>query len=265
MRMDELEPENEDEVIEHGRKGKGIQRKRPTMKKRSERRVKVSVKARRVALLRYICAEEGCGFEAQEKAEYMEHMETAHGKTDVQLIPVQDESDDSVCLICNYVFTSEAELASHCSSNHIPSIRIRSHACAECPKRFVTTRDLRNHEKTHVISDGFACDKCPFRTKRAQELERHRKLVHLQEKNFFCPVCEKGYALKWQLNDHARIHGEERNFLCSELGCGKAFRTPSNLRQHQELHRGSKYVCDICGQAYRSELNNSSKKISKLN
>lgn len=211
---------------------------------------KIRRRSNRRANIRYVCAEEGCPFEAQKKEDYLEHLSITHGKEGVELIPL-NASDAHVCFICNSVFNSEEELSHHCSLTHIPFVKVRSHHCTQCSKSFVNKNDLRNHEALHTLTTSYACDQCPFKTRRTQELERHCRLIHLQEKNFFCSVCNKGFALRWQLIDHERVHREERMFTCTEAGCFKSFKTPSNLRQHRELHRGAKYVCHICGQSYR--------------
>jgi len=85
----------------------------------------------------------------------------------------------------------------------------------------------------------FICDQCGATTKRSQELIRHKRLIHTEERNFVCEICERGFVEQWQLQKHMKIHGNQKDFECTEEGCTKTFRFSANLSQHMKIHKVS--------------------------
>ena len=62
------------------------------------------------------------------------------------------------------------------------------------------------------------------------DLEQHIKTCHEKHTVFQCDTCEKGFALKWRLKKHMRLHEEsniktchyfnnDKNCPYEEIGC----------------------------------------------
>lgn len=64
-----------------------------------------------------------------------------------------------------------------------------------------------------------------------------------------CNFCGKVFKTVNSLNQHVRVHTNERPFECKE--CGKAFRRTSTLFEHMRIHGGEKrFLCSICGRKF---------------
>ncbi|XP_064598323.1 uncharacterized protein LOC135464734 [Liolophura sinensis] len=64
-----------------------------------------------------------------------------------------------------------------------------------------------------------------------------------------CNFCGKSFKTVNSLNQHVRVHTNERPFECKE--CGKAFRRTSTLFEHMRIHGGEKrFLCSICGRKF---------------
>ncbi|NXU94835.1 ZN629 protein, partial [Xiphorhynchus elegans] len=56
----------------------------------------------------------------------------------------------------------------------------RPYECQECGKRFQTSSNLFNHQKTHTEERPFQCTDCGKRFKENSSLVRHRR-IHTRE------------------------------------------------------------------------------------
>ncbi|NXT30336.1 ZN586 protein, partial [Syrrhaptes paradoxus] len=75
--------------------------------------------------------------------------------------------------------------------------RERPFSCPDCGKRFMATKSLSKHRKSHARAAGVAAAAFP------------------------CPDCGKNLASGAALVTHRRIHTRERPFSCPD--CGKRF------------------------------------------
>ena len=119
--------------------------------------------------------------------------------------------------------------------------------CQECNQLFITKEQILDHAlKTH--SDIYRPARCPFCNLGFETFVGsvyHQKQFHLSEyeartalkktKALHCEECGKPFLSKGYLLIHvANVHTRDYAFKCTELGCEKAFPTPSRLKNHIE-------------------------------
>ncbi|XP_046733712.1 gastrula zinc finger protein XlCGF8.2DB-like isoform X2 [Diprion similis] len=69
------------------------------------------------------------------------------------------------------------------------------------------------------------------------------------KRTFRCPLCNKEYARKDQLNYHMKIHADFKDFKCDV--CNKEFRQRVHLRNHKKVHTGERdFKCQVCGKDF---------------
>ena len=89
---------------------------------------------------------------------------------------------------------------------------------------------------------------CPDCGKLVKKMELHQKTQHTnnEDKKWKCSTCGKGFALKFALVEHERIHGEKM-FPCrvSNGLCGKASTSPGNRTKHEALCKYWEKLGDI--------------------
>lgn len=103
---------------------------------------------------------------------------------------------------------------------------------------------LMEREQTQM--DKRDCRVCGEQFRRDAELLRHMEDIHVGEKAFKCPDCDKEFARRDHLAVHVRVHTGERPHKCPF--CRKSFAQRSNLNVHLRMHTGEKpYFCKSCG------------------
>ncbi|KAF9616352.1 hypothetical protein IFM89_029606 [Coptis chinensis] len=157
---------------------------------------------------------------------------------------------------------------------------IRRYYCDYCgisrsKKCLLTSHLLSNHKVGgppvkllqgslfHALSiiRSFACpvDDCKSSYRRKDHLTRH--LLKHEGKLFSCPVegCNHRFAYQGNIKRHVEeLHDEAestscdigcpKQYVCQEVGCGKAFRHPSRLKKHEETHDKLDSVEAICSE-----------------
>ncbi|MFH4974979.1 hypothetical protein AB6A40_001688 [Gnathostoma spinigerum] len=72
------------------------------------------------------------------------------------------------------------------------------------------------------------------------------RLLRLHE----CQQCGKRFKARGGLQQHMRIHSNERPYHCHF--CPKRFTQKSHVDQHERIHTGAKpFSCQFCGRAFR--------------
>ena len=162
------------------------------------------------------------------------------------------------CSYCQFTCRRKGQLQHH------ERIHTRANevSCDVCSKSFLDMRDLKNHISVHSDVKNMACEQCDKSFKSDLNLKRHVKLMHNNNPvgEFKCEICNRVFKSKDYLNRHKRkTHGspEERiDYPCSF--CGKNFKSASNRKDHEEIHRGEADAdCEVCGaQVRKSNMKN---------
>lgn len=150
------------------------------------------------------------------------------------------------CPICSLIFGSNSDLKSHQDTHTDP----RPFQCDQCGKTFISQKHLYHHRKYHHTANGMRqlCKLCNRYFSSPSVLKRHHKVVHLRLKEFQCHICSAQLSTKHYLQEHLKLHSDERPEVCSF--CGKTFQMSGNLRQHMKTHMGKTQICYICGKGF---------------
>lgn len=137
----------------------------------------------------------------------------------------------------------------------------RNYPCTFCEKRFIHSSDMRRHLQTHREQFPFVCGCClrRFANQDAKELHETKCTMELLKcqvcdyktginsrfrthmkshlaREFKCDLCSKSFIYKQNLENHLKIHSNERAFQCET--CLKAFRLRVHLQRHiKRVHK----------------------------
>ena len=148
------------------------------------------------------------------------------------------------CDICGDSFTQQNALDDHKAAKHA---NLKLLECPDCDEKFKHFKELENHIKSfHTVTDH-RCSHCKkyFSCKSALNIHIDKCLNIRKHK---CPKCQEAFFRKHHLENHMeRKHSDERNHICDVEGCGKAFKTEVDLRNHKKTHSDKKlYKCPYC-------------------
>ncbi|KAL3267908.1 hypothetical protein HHI36_007046 [Cryptolaemus montrouzieri] len=152
---------------------------------------------------------------------------------------IQKDSSQNKCDYCAEIFNKKRLLLQHLKISHSEKCIIK--------RNENYTRQLR---KSTEMDQKHVCTNCKQSFEFIKHLERHcRDTGHAFPKRFSCEVCSKKFLSNTRLNDHMRIHNNERPYKCNE--CDMTFTLSSNLKRHKKRHTGEKsYFCEVCGRGF---------------
>jgi Zinc finger, C2H2 type len=219
--------------------------------------VEINVKRRRLprkqsdsATYKHRC--EFCGSVYPNRKRLQNHIQVNH----VHL----SEADLLECRMCGKKFKLQSYLETHIRNIHTdnPMNHRRHVSCSQCGKVLKSTIALKNHEALHTstqlpdeIFKPYQCDKCGLRFRLKSYIFNHIHNVHLKNK-YRCDICQLGFYKRYELEDHYRMHNNERPILCEFEGCGKTFARAKNYQIHQRVHTGERpYACEFCQRTFQ--------------
>lgn len=131
-------------------------------------------------------------------------------------------------------------------------------SCDICGRAYTTKRKIRHHMETHDSEkkkQKFLCTVCGIWLSSNHILESHYRAIHLGEKRYKCPYCDRLFSFRQDLKVHTNRHEGIRPYACKL--CPKTFFLSSNLKEHMEsIHLNEKrHICTICGKAFNRRGN----------
>ncbi|XP_055678695.1 uncharacterized protein LOC129787268 [Lutzomyia longipalpis] len=159
------------------------------------------------------------------------------------------------CPLCPRTFRRQSNLLQHRNNHHMKiRPRLKDYLC-HCGEVFHTKAKFLWHKETHEkIPKG--CPFCRERFIHRNSLSRHIRLAHaekyieIKKETVACHICHKHY-LKTSIKTHLMIHTEQVNFECSI--CNKTFSTKWNLKMHKWIHASRSampFKCPTCPKAF---------------
>ncbi|PIA30397.1 hypothetical protein AQUCO_05600083v1 [Aquilegia coerulea] len=134
--------------------------------------------------------------------------------------------------------------ASTCSEDKIIKDEEQEYQCdiENCTMVFRSKQDLKLHKRNICLVEG--CDK-KFLSHRY--LEQHER-VHMDDRPLKCPWkgCRMSFKWAWARTEHIRVHTGVRPYECQEPGCGQTFRFVTDFSRHRRKtgHSVKKVVDD---------------------
>lgn len=159
------------------------------------------------------------------------------------------------CDTCSKRFAHKETL-----SVHLPiHSKERSFKCTICPASFKIKQYLVGHQRTHSLERPFKCTTCSASFKQKSNLNSHFRIHKTDRKFFQCDACGKKLSsnsslLKHQIFVHKTEERSEKfvNFLC--VFCKRRFRSFLGLENHIRLHINERpFMCKVCTKAYPSK------------
>ncbi|XP_004860299.2 zinc finger protein 292 isoform X1 [Heterocephalus glaber] len=108
--------------------------------------------------------------------------------------------------------------------------------CQYCRRHFVSVTHLNDHLQMHSGSKPYICIqmKCKAGFNSYAELLTHRKEHQVFRARCMFPKCGRIFSEAYLLYDHEAQH--YNTYTCKFIGCGKVYRSQSELEEHLDDH-----------------------------
>ncbi|XP_006538041.1 zinc finger protein 292 isoform X3 [Mus musculus] len=108
--------------------------------------------------------------------------------------------------------------------------------CQYCRRHFVSVTHLNDHLQMHCGSKPYICIqmKCKAGFNSYAELLAHRKEHQVFRAKCLFPKCGRIFSQAYLLYDHEAQH--YNTYTCKFTGCGKVYRSQSEMEKHQDGH-----------------------------
>lgn len=153
------------------------------------------------------------------------------------------------CQLCD---NTKSYASKYKYENHLREhANLREFKCDVCHLGYNTIHSLKTHMTMHNKRE-FQCDHCAYISKTKYNLTAHIRNVHMKQKTFKCPICDKIFNYKNSYIYHQRHHTGERPYQC--YLCGVVYSTSSKLSKHMKgTHSTQSHKCQQCVKEFASE------------
>ena len=105
------------------------------------------------------------------------------------------------------------------------------------------------------MSKKFICEVCSLAFNQSSSLQTHINGLHLNQKNAYCEICNKGVFCNGDLKTQMLTHFKEGWRYTCEF-CSKKFRMLTHLKDHRNMHMTVvRFQCDYCSKSYNVHSN----------
>lgn len=122
-------------------------------------------------------------------------------------------SHDAKCELCDRTFIHWSKLVAHRRIMHQTEYK-----CTACSKVFRSKRNLKNHMKVHETNrEVFQCtyEKCSKFYYEKRNLTAHVRSKH-EGRKFICDICGRELVSKQKMENHIKLHIQERQGIHKE-------------------------------------------------
>jgi hypothetical protein len=189
-------------------------------------------------LKEYICKYQNCGMKFETASKFRYHKKRFHYKMKENFVCNRPECE-------GLTFDAFHKLDRHKKNIHYKKNDVVCHLCG---KSYAKPRFEDHFRAVHTSERPFICDypNCQKTFSISDNLKHHIRVVHVEKPPVQCNICSK-YFKPSTIQKHMLYHVGEI-FTCDIDDCGKQFVNKSVLNQHKKIHFNQKdYVCQYKG------------------
>ncbi|OXA44925.1 Zinc finger protein 25 [Folsomia candida] len=186
------------------------------------------------------CTFLGCEKTYQNRSSILHHARTEHSENPVRF----------PCTLCKKEFKTRTELEIHIPTHTTE----KPYNCATCGRRFANRGYMKLHETTHLEKSARKVSKCHICTQIfffTSGLQNHIRVVHENQKNYPCQVCDKRFSKPSELKFHVEArHATNKEPVHSCDKCEFRSHWKGNLSKHRLRHNPARHECYFCGKKF---------------
>ncbi|XP_062569239.1 oocyte zinc finger protein XlCOF7.1-like [Saccostrea cucullata] len=152
---------------------------------------------------------------------------------------------DVHCAMCNNWFMNMNSYTMHMAKHAQMTSPLLGLKCKICEKMYLYEMEFKAHIQAHLeMPKVYKCRVCFKSFEEKSELQRHAK-IHQDKKEFSCQFCGKEFHYSFNLKKHLRTHTGEKPYTC--VLCELKFTHKNSLNRHMSLHTNdAELECAVC-------------------